>query len=83
MFFTKIENSPSAVIVESPNQSAGYLPRIKIYFFLLSACAVKLLSTLHIATFLPNPSPLDNENLPCASNSTPYLEQEYLLGAVF
>ena len=47
------------------------------YLFLLSTCADELYmcrSTPNIITFLPNPLPLDNENLLRASNPVPYPE---------
>ena len=47
-------------------------------FLLLPACTEELLSTPYIMTFLPNPSPLDTEKNPRASNTITYLEQEYL-----
>ena len=60
----------------SSNQSVGSSPRIKISFFLLSACPQELLLLLLIAniTFLSNPPPPDNEKDERASNPTRYPE---------
>ena len=65
-------------IAASSTPSTGPLPRLKICFFLLSACAEELLWTQN--TFLQNLSPPDNEKRPHASNPIPYLELEYLSG---
>ena len=53
------------------------LPRIKIFFFLLSIFVDELISTLKIIIFLPVP-PLGCENNPCLSNPIPYPEYLYL-----
>ena len=62
-----IAYSASGVTVVSSNPSVGPLTRIKIYFFLLSACTEKLLSTPNIIAFLPIQSPLETEELPHVS----------------
>ena len=48
------------------NPCIGPSARIKIYFFLLSACTEELISTPKIIQFLPNPLP--TENCPFLSN---------------
>ena len=58
------------------------LPKIKMFFFLLSIFIDELISTPKIITFLHNPVP-ENEKLPCLSNPIPYPEYFYLLISAF
>ena len=71
-----IENIFSAVTACS-NLCVGPLPRIEIYFFLLSVCGDELISTPKIVTFLANPI-AGNPNVPFISNPIPYPEYLYL-----
>ena len=64
------------------NPYVGPLPKIKIYFFLLSVFVDELMSTPKIITFLPILVP-GNEKLPCLSNPVPYPEYPYLLMSAF
>ena len=61
-----------AVNVASSNPCVRPLLRIKISFFLLSACAEELLSAPNIITFLPSQLQSDNEKNPRESNPIPY-----------
>ena len=54
-----------------------HLPRIKIYFYLLSTCTELLISARKLITFFPYP-PLGCENFPFESNPLPYPEYLYL-----
>ena len=58
------------------------LPKIKIYFFLLSIFVDELISTPKVITFLPNPVP-ENEKLSCLSNPIPYPEYLHLSISAF
>ena len=69
-----IEYLASAVNVVSSNPFVGPLLRIKISFFLLSACTKELLPTLNNIACLPNPLPSENEKVTGISNSIPNLE---------
>ena len=53
------------------------LPKIKIYFFLLSIFVDELISTLKLITFMPNLITGD-EKLPCLSNPIRYPDYLYL-----
>ena len=68
-----IEYSTSPVIVVSPHPSVGFLPRIRISLFLLSACSEELLATPNTIPLIRNP-PLINEKDERLSNPTPYPE---------
>ena len=78
-----IEYSTSLVNVLSSNPPVGPLLRIKISFFLLSACREELLSTPNVITFLPNLLLPDNKKASHASNPIPFQEQKYLSGSAF
>ena len=73
----------SAVSLVSSSFCVGLLPRIKILFFFFSIYINELISTQNIITFLPSPLPSDNEKLPFALNSAPYLEYKYLSGSAY
>ena len=66
-----IEYIFSAVTVCS-NPFVGPLPRIKIYFFLLSRYGDKLIPTPNVIIFLPTPLP--TKNSPLLSDPIPYPE---------
>ena len=60
----------------------GSSPRIKIYFFLLSACTENFISTPKINTLQPNP-PQGNEKVPLLLNPMPYPDYLYLSISAF
>ena len=70
----------SAVNVVSFNPCFGPSPKIKIFLFLLSICAIELMSAPKIMTFLPL-LPSVNENSERESNTMPYLLYLYLPGS--
>ena len=63
------------------NSCVGPSPRTKIYFFLLSTCTKKLMSTPKIIQFLLNPLP--TEKVPFLPHPIPYLEYLYLSKSTF
>ena len=69
--------------VVSSNICIGPLPRIRISFFLLSACADELISTPKIMTFLPDPLLSDNVKLSLVSDTDPYSQYLYLSRSAF
>ena len=77
------EYSVYGVNVVSSNPFVGPLPRIKIFFFILSAFKEELLSNEYIITFLPNLLRLDKEKVPRVSNSILYPEKELLPRSAF
>ena len=56
----------------------GYLPRIKISFFLLSICTDELISAPNMMTLSPNPLPSDNRKLRINQNPMPLPKILYL-----
>ena len=58
------------------------LPRIKIFFVLLLACALELISAPKTITFTPVP-PLGREKVPFESNPIPYPTYSYLSMSLF
>ena len=72
----------SADKVVSSNLCVGSLPKIKIYFFLLSICTDDLISTAKIMTFLPT-LPAGKEYSERESNPIPQALYTYLHGSAF
>ena len=64
------------------NPCVGPLPKIEIYFFLLSIFVDELISTPKTISCCSNPIPGD-EKLPCLSNPIPYPEYLYLSISAF
>ena len=60
----------------------GSLPRIKIFFFLLSTCTNEIISTPKIMTFLPTLTS-GNEISEHESNPIPQPVYKYLSGSAF
>ena len=78
----KLSEYISSVLSVCSNPCAGLLPKIKIYFFLLTIFIDELISTSNIMTFLPNPVP-ENENVSFLSNPISYPEYLYLSISAF
>ena len=73
VIFSKINRTHFFALSVCSSPCVGPLPKIKIFFFLLSVFVHELISTPKVITFLPTSIP-GYEKCPCPSNPIPYPE---------
>ena len=59
ILFGKLNEYNFSAVNVCSNPCVGTLPRIKMYFFLLSICEDEFVSAPKIITFLPTSSPIE------------------------